>query len=85
MANVTLLTAKWCTKCPTAKNMWRDLQKEYKFDYKEIDVSSEEGKKLRERFDIYSVPTTIINNRVVFVDVPDKNKAINMIKQVEEQ
>ena len=83
MTKVILVTAKWCTKCPAAKNLWKDLQKEYKFDYKEVDLMSDDGKKIQERFEILSVPTTIVNNRIVFVDVPEREKAINTIKEVD--
>lgn len=69
-----------------AKQFWRNLQKEYKFEYEEVDGMSKKGKKLVQKFSIRSVPTTIIEEdgkgRVAFVGVPQKEKAIEAVREV---
>ncbi|MGB3908429.1 MAG: thioredoxin family protein [Methanomethylovorans sp.] len=75
MVKVTLVTAQWCHFCPTAKKLWRELKEKYDFEYVEVDYDSPEGEKLIEEFSIVSVPTTIIDDKIVFVGVPDKNQA----------
>lgn len=84
MKKVILITTKTCRFCPVAKQLWRDLQKEYKFVYEEVDGMSTKGQKLVKKFSIMSVPTTIIEEdgvgRVAFVGVPTKEKAIEAIK-----
>ncbi|MBC7085216.1 MAG: thioredoxin family protein [Methanomethylovorans sp.] len=75
MVKVTLVTAEWCHFCPTAKQVWRELKEKYNFEYSEVDYDSPEGKKLVDEFSIVSVPTTIIDDQIAFVGVPDKNKA----------
>jgi len=75
MKKVQLVYTKTCVYCPSAKAMWRDLQKKHKFEYQEIDAVSEEGQKLVQKFMIMAVPTTIIDNKVAFIGVPNKDKA----------
>ena len=75
MVKVTLLTAKWCPECPSAKEIWRELRKEHDFEYEEIDVSSERGKELAEENDIRSVPVTLIDGNTAFIGIPDRNEA----------
>ena len=67
-----------------AKEFWRELKKQHKFEYEEIDGASEQGQKLVQKFSIMSVPTTIIEEdskgMVTFVGVPKKEKAIEAIE-----
>jgi glutaredoxin len=81
MVKVTLVTAQWCHYCPTAKKVWRELKEKFNFEYEEIDYESPEGEKLADKFSIVSVPTTIIDDQIVFVGVPDKNKASKTLEK----
>ncbi len=81
MKKVVLLTTKWCPYCPAAKKLWQELHEKYKFDYKEVDGSSEEGQELSAKHKVMSVPTTIIDDKVAFVGVPDKVKAEEVVKE----
>lgn len=80
MKKVILLTTTTCPYCPAAKKFWQELKRKYKFDYEEVDATSENGMKLVQKHMIMSVPTTIIDNKVVFVGIPNKEKAIEAIK-----
>jgi thiol-disulfide isomerase/thioredoxin len=85
MKKVILVTTKTCPFCPLAKILWKELQKDYKFEFEEVDAMSPEGEKLVEEFGIASVPTTIIeeeNGRreIAFIGVPSKEEAIRKIK-----
>lgn len=80
MKRVVLVTTKWCPHCPSAKKLWSELKNLYKFDYQEVDATSPEGQKLVERHRIMAVPTTIIDDRIAFIGVPDREKAIQSIK-----
>jgi glutaredoxin len=83
MTKVVLLTAKWCVYCPSAKALWKKLKKDYKFDYEEIDIQSEKGQELAEKFSVMAVPTTIINNKIVITGLPEESKVIGAIKSEE--
>ncbi len=80
MKNVILVTTKYCPYCPSAKQLWSDLKKQYKFNYKEVDAMTEEGQQIVLKHRIMSVPTTIIDDKVTFIGIPDKNKAVEAVK-----
>lgn len=79
MVKVQLVYTKSCVFCPTAKQMFKDLKKQYKFDYEEVDAMSLEGQKMVAKYSIMSVPTIIVDNRVQWVGVPQKDKVIAVI------
>ena len=80
MVKVQLIYTKMCPHCPPAKELFRELKKEYRFDYEEIDAMTPEGQELVEKYSIMSVPTVVINDTVAFVGVPSKEKAIQAIR-----
>jgi glutaredoxin len=84
MVKVQLVYTQMCPHCPAAKELFRELEKQYKFDYKEIDAVTPEGQKLVIKHNIMSVPTTIVedeegNAYVAFVGVPHKNQVIEKL------
>lgn len=79
ITQVTLVVAGWCPVCPSARELWRGLKKEYDFHYDEIDVASPLGERLVSEFNILSVPTTIIDGSVAFVGVPEREGAIRKV------
>jgi glutaredoxin len=66
--------------CGPTKQIWHELQKKYKFAYEEIDAETEEGQRLVQKFNIMSVPTTIVDNRVAFIGLPNKGRAEEMVR-----
>ena len=79
MEEVLLLTHKGCPVCPVVQSFWEDLQKSCDFDYKRLEVYTPEGLQLIRKYNIRSVPTTLINQKVEFVGVPDRAKALAKI------
>ena len=79
MVKVTLVHSEWCHFCPAAKNLWRELKEKYDFEYEEVDLDTPEGKELASKFNIRSIPTTIIDDEIVFVGVPEREKASNIL------
>ncbi len=80
MAKVKLIYASWCPSCPAAKSFWNRLRQEVPFNYEEIDIDSPRGKELAERYNIKSVPTSLVNDRPYFVGVPEKQRAMTLLK-----
>ena len=80
MAKVRLVYASWCPSCPAAKSFWSRLRQEIPFNYEEIDIDTPRGKELAERFNIRSVPTTLVGDRPYFVGVPERQRAISLLK-----
>ncbi len=79
MVKVTLLHASWCTVCPSARRLWKDLKSEYGFEYEEIDVETPEGEEMSEKHGIVGIPTTIIDGEIAFTGLPKKAEAIARI------
>lgn len=76
---VILAVSQWCTTCPDAAKLWRKLQKQYNFEFEEMDVGSPEGKKMAVRLYIRSVPSTIIGGQIVHVGVPTEEEAKKLL------
>lgn len=81
MVKVIIVTTKSCMYCPSAKRLWADVKKDHSFDYEEVDALSDKGQDLVSRHGIMSVPTTIIDGRVAFIGVPNKEKAIAAVSK----
>ncbi|HWQ49591.1 MAG TPA: thioredoxin family protein [Methanosarcina sp.] len=82
MVKVTLIHASWCTACPAARRLWKDLKSEYDFEYEEINVETPEGQTLIDKYGIAGVPTTIIDGKVAFTGLPKKADAIDAISLI---
>jgi thioredoxin 1 len=67
---------------PVAKSFWEQLQQSCYFDFKNIEAYSPEGLKIISQYKIRSVPTTLIDNKVEFVGVPDCDKALAKVNCV---
>lgn len=81
MRKVTIVTTKSCPYCPTAKRVWQDVRREADFDYEEVDALSPKGQDLVMKHGIMTVPTTIVDNKVAFTGVPQKDKALAAVKK----
>ena len=79
MVKVQLVYTKSCVYCPTTKQIFKDLKKQYKFDYEEIDAMSPEGQKLVTKYSIMAVPSIIVDGRLQWTGVPQKDKVIAVI------
>ncbi|MBI2543230.1 MAG: thioredoxin family protein [Candidatus Aenigmarchaeota archaeon] len=79
MVKVQLVYTKTCVYCPAAKQLFKDLKKQYKFDYDEVDAMSPEGQKLVSKYSIMSVPTIIVDSKVQWVGVPQKDKVVSVL------
>jgi len=81
MKKVQLVYTKFCVYCPSAKLIFKQLKEKYNFDYQEIDAESPEGQKLVQKFNIMAVPTIIVDGKVAFVGLPNKEKAEAAVKE----
>lgn len=81
MKKVQLVFTKTCVYCGPTKAIWHDLQKKYKFEYEEIDAETPKGQQLVQKFQIMAVPTTIVNDRVAFIGLPNRTKAEELVSE----
>lgn len=80
LTNIVLLTARWCSICPSAISFWRELKKSNDFEYAEVDAESERGMQLIERHSIASVPTSVIDGRVLLHGVPNHKQVEKLLR-----
>ncbi len=75
MTEITLIVADWCPVCPGARILWASMARRFSFDYREVDIASEEGSALAKKHSILAVPATLFNDKVVFRGVPEVKEA----------
>ncbi len=75
MPNVVLLVSPSCGACPSAKSLWKQLRVKYSFGYREVDITTEDGRLLADRHSVRAVPASIIDGRLTFVGVPSRESA----------
>jgi glutaredoxin len=73
--NILLLVSPSCGACPSAKSLWKQLRVKYSFSYREVDITTEDGRSLADRHSVRAVPATIIDGRLTFVGVPSRESA----------
>jgi len=70
-----------CPTCEATKKFWRNLREKYKFGYQEIDIDTREGRDFAEKHSVLSAPTTVIDDKVAFVGLPNRDEAIKIIEE----
>jgi thioredoxin 1 len=78
---VTLIHADWCSVCQATRKFWNELRKDYPFDYEEVNLTSPEGMEYVKKHSIHSVPSTLIGDRILFFGLPERDKAIEAVKE----
>jgi len=77
---VILIHADWRAICQATKKMWNELGKEISFEYIEVNLTSPEGIEYVKKYDIHSVPATLINDKVAFFGLPERKKAMEALR-----
>ena len=80
MRKVQVVFTKFCVYCGPTKAIFKDLKTRHKFEYEEIDAETPEGQKLVQKFNIMAVPTVIIDDKVAFIGLPNKEKVEAAVK-----
>ncbi len=82
LPKVTLITSSACSAmCEDAKAVWRAVREEHRFKFEEVDITSLRGRELAAAHNIFTTPTTLINDRVAFRGVPKPEHAAAMMKE----
>lgn len=78
---VTVIYADWCNVCHATRKFWNELRTEHPFEYEEVNLTSPAGIEYVKKYAIHSVPATLIEDKVAFFGLPDRNKAIEAVGQ----
>ncbi|MDA8065294.1 MAG: thioredoxin family protein [Thermaerobacter sp.] len=77
---VILAVSRWCPSCPAAEQVWRKLSHKEGFAFRTLDVGTPEGRRLSLEVGLKSVPTTLIDGRIVHVGVPTPAEARSLLQ-----
>ena len=79
---VTLIHADWCPICQATKKLWNELRKEHQFDYEEVNLTSPQGMEYVKKYALHAVPATLIDDKVAFLGLHEKAKAIEAVRSI---
>lgn len=82
---ITVLGAGWCPVTTETRRLWRELKEKYDFQYEYVEIDTEKGKRMAKDHAVNSVPKTFVGDRMMFDGVPDRAKAIEMVKIASEE
>ncbi|MDY6774971.1 MAG: thioredoxin family protein [Halobacteria archaeon] len=80
-SKVTLIVHDWCLGCSETEEVWKSLRSRHGFSYETVEICTEYGRHLVDKYDITEVPTTIVDGEKV-EGVPDEERATEMVRQV---
>ncbi len=80
MSKIILLGANWCPVTQDAKKLFQSLKEEPGLNYEYVDIDTDKGKKLVDKFSVTDVPKTIVEDKIIFHGEPPKDKLIQLIK-----
>ncbi|MFA9459613.1 glutaredoxin family protein [Thiohalorhabdus sp. Cl-TMA] len=77
---VTLLVSEWCSVCPNAERIWRQVNEEKDFELEVLDVAQPEGRKVVAEKLIKTVPATLVDDALKKVGVPGAEEARELVR-----
>ncbi len=82
MVVVKLFTSPTCPYCPKAAEVVRKVVGEEGIMALELPVNTDEGMREAIRFGIRAVPAVVVDDRYVFVGVPDERELKSLIRKL---
>lgn len=84
MAQVQFLTMLNCHSCEEAKKIFEEVLPDFpKVQVDEIDIASEKGQKLVQKYSVMASPGIIIDDELFSTGGVDKEKLITKLKSIE--
>ena len=78
---IEVFYSELCPYCPAAIELVREVSARFiDIIVEEVNTSTSEGMARAAGYQIFSVPTIVINGKVEFVGVPDKEKFSKVVK-----
>lgn len=82
MPKLILLGADWCPVTKASRELFETIRKEKPdFHYEYIEISSEKGRELVNRFSITSIPKVIFQEKIIFHGLPKKENILAVWKE----
>lgn len=81
MKKIILVTSTDCSQCEKVKKIMEEIKRDFpQLQIKEIDMTTEKGMQLVQKYQIMSSPGVIINGKLFSVGGADKSKLIKKLK-----
>jgi len=78
---IEVFYTEMCPYCPAALELVREVGAKFSdIIVEEVNTSTSEGMARANGYRIFSVPTIVINGKVAFVGVPEKEELIKAVK-----
>lgn len=78
---IELFVSNSCPHCPAAKEVVQEVCSKFKgVIVEEVDTSKPDGVARATKYQIYAVPTVVINEKITIVGVPNKDELANKIE-----
>lgn len=82
MERVILLGANWCPVTKATQQLFEIIRKEKPdFNYEYIEIDSEKGKELVDKFSVISIPKVIFQGKIIFHGLPPKENILAVWKE----
>lgn len=78
---IEVFYTEMCPYCPAALELVRKVSAKFSdIIVEEVNASTSEGMARADEYQIFSVPTIVINGKVAFVGVPDKEELVKAVE-----
>ena len=71
-----------CTTCTRTITTWRELSESYGAEFEVLEHSTEKGTELAKQHDLKVFPVLLVDNKVIAVGSPDKERAKAIIDKL---
>ncbi|MCK5091533.1 MAG: thioredoxin family protein [Gammaproteobacteria bacterium] len=71
-----------CTTCARTISTWRELSEQYGLEFEVVEHGTKKGLKLAEEHDLKVFPVLLVDNKVIAVGSPDKERAMAIINNL---
>lgn len=68
-----------CTTCARTISTWRELSEQHGLEFEVVEHGTQKGSKLVKEHDLKVFPVLLVDNKVIVVGSPDKERAMEII------
>ncbi len=78
---IELFVSDFCPYCPTAKKVVQELCAKFKdVEVEEVNTSKPDGIVKAAKYQIYAIPTVVINGKTTLIGVPNRDELAKAIE-----
>ena len=82
LMKLQLILTDNCTTCARTISTWRELSEQYGLEFEVLEHGAEKGSKLAKQHNLKVFPALLVDNKVISVGSPDKERAMTIIDKL---